>query len=101
VIPRILNPRNRSLLRGALLVLISLALALLLSGFPNNRANPFILLPALGAAAGTADHLRCMRTRWSWYHGGVVLLIYMDLMALSMILFFLLYPYTQWLTQTH
>jgi hypothetical protein len=83
------------------MVLLSLVLALLLSGFPSNRANAFIVLPALGAIAGTTDHLRCMRTRWSWYHGGVVLLIYMDLMALSMILFFLLYPYTQWLAGSH
>ncbi|WP_035349795.1 hypothetical protein [Edaphobacter aggregans] len=100
MLPRILNPRNRSLLRGGLLVLLSLGVALLLSDFPNNRANFFLVLPALTAAAGTLDHLRCMRTRWSWYHGGVVLLIYMDLMALSMILFFLLYPYTHWLASS-
>jgi hypothetical protein len=80
-----------------LLVLLSLGLSLLLSDFPSNRPNAFLILPALAAVAGTADHVRCMHTRWSWYHGGVVLLIYMDLMALSMILFFLLYPYTQWL----
>ena len=49
---------------------------------------------------GSIDHVRCMHTRWSWYHGGVVLLIYMDLMALSMILFFLLYPYALWLTRS-
>lgn len=91
--PRIFNPRNRSLLRGGLLVLLSLGITLLLSDFPNNRANPFIALPALAAAVGTIDHLRCMRTKWSWYHGGVVLLIYMDMMAISMILFLLLYPY--------
>ena len=70
----------------------------MLSDFPNNRANPLIVLPAIIAAAGTIDHLRCMRTQWSWYHGGVVLLIYMDLMSLAMILFFLFYPYTHWLT---
>ncbi len=93
MLPRILNPRNRSLLRGGLLVLLSLGITLLLSDFPNNRANPFIVLPAFAAIAGTVDHLRCMRTKWSWYHGGVVLLIYMDMMAISMILFFLLYPY--------
>jgi hypothetical protein len=98
VIPGIFNPRNKSLLRGALLVLLSLGLAMVLSDFPRNRANPFLVLPALIAIAGTVDHLRCMRTRWSWYHGGVVLLVYMDLMAISMILFFLLYPYAQWLT---
>ena len=82
------------------MVLLSLGLSLLLSDFPNNRANMFLVLPMVAAIAGTIDHLRCMRTRWSWYHGGVVLLLYMDLMALSMILFFLLYPYTHWLTST-
>jgi hypothetical protein len=30
----------------------------------------------------------------------VLLMIYMDLMALSMILFFLLYPYALWLTHS-
>jgi hypothetical protein len=100
VLPRILNPRNRSLLRGGLLVLLSLGITLLLSDFPNNRANSFIVLPALAAAAGTIDHLRCMRTKWSWYHGGVVLLIYMDMMAISMILFLLLYPYAITLTRS-
>lgn len=101
MIPRILNPRHRSLLRGGILVLLSLGVALLLSDFPNNRANAWITLPALGSIGGTIDHLRCMRTKWSWYHGGVVLMIYMDLMAISMILFFLLYPYAQWLSGTH
>lgn len=98
MIPRLLNPRNKSLLRGALLVLISLGVALLLSDFPHNRATLLLMLPALGTIAGTIDHVRCMKTSWSWYHGGVILLVYMDLMATSMILFFLLYPYAQWLT---
>jgi len=100
VISRFFNPRNRSLLRGALLVLLSLGAAVLLSDFPNNRANPFLVLPVLGAIAGTIDHIRCMRTRWSFYHGGVLLLIYMDLMALGMIFFFFLYPYALWLTHS-
>jgi hypothetical protein len=98
VIPRILNPRIRSLLRGAVLVLLSLGVAILMSDFPNNRATPWLLLPAIVAGAGTVDHVRCMSTKWSWYHGGVILLIYMDLMAIGLILFFLLYPYAKWLT---
>ncbi|MBS1821768.1 MAG: permease [Acidobacteria bacterium] len=98
MIPRILNPHYRSLLRGAVLVLLSLGIAFLLSGFPDNKKNPLIALTALGSIAGTIDHVRCMSTKWSWYHGGVILMIYMDLMATGMILFFLLYPYTQWLT---
>ena len=101
MIPRFFNPHNRSLLRGGLLVLISLGAAIRLADFPYNHANPWIALFALTAATGTLDHLRCMRTRWSWYHGGVILLIYMDLMALCMILFFLLYPYAGWMSSPH
>jgi hypothetical protein len=99
VIP-LFNPRKRSLLRGCLLVLLSLVAAILISGFPRNRATLFLILPALAAIAGTADTVRCMQRRWSFYHGGVLLLIYMDLMALCMILFLLLYPYAQWMVST-
>ena len=90
-----LNPRRRSLLRGILLVLLSLGFALLISGFPVIHTNPVLILPVLLAIAGTVDTVRCMQRRWSLYHGGVLLLIYMDLMALCMILFLLLYPYAQ------
>jgi hypothetical protein len=95
-----LNPRHPSLLRGSILVLLSLGLALLLSDFPHNRATIFLALPALAATTGTIDTIRCMRPRWDLYHGGVLLLIYMDLMALCMILFFLLYPYAGWITSS-
>lgn len=96
----LLNPRTRSLLRGSLLVLVSLAAALLLSDFPHNRANPFLVFPAAGALAGTVDTVRCMQRKWSFYHGGVLLCVYMDLMALCMIFFFLLYPYARWITSS-
>jgi hypothetical protein len=96
--PSFLNPRKRSLPRGILLVLTSLLAALLLSGFPQLHATPILILPALAAAVGTADTVRCMQRRWSFYHGGVILLIYMDLMALCMILFLLLYPYALWIS---
>ena len=79
-------------------MLLSLGISILLSDFPHNHANPLISVFALIAIAGLTDHLRCMRTRWSWYHGGVILLVYMDLMALCMIFFFLLYPYAHWIT---
>jgi hypothetical protein len=95
-----LNPRKRSLPRGILLVLTSLFAAIFLSGFPQLHATPSLVLPALAAAAGTADTIRCMQRRWSFYHGGVLLLIYMDLMALCMILFLLLYPYALWLSSS-
>jgi hypothetical protein len=101
VLPGFLNPRSRSLARGCLLVLSSLATAIFLSGFPNNHATPLLVVPTLVAVAGTIDTVRCMQRRWSFYHGGVLLLIYMDLMALCMILFLLLYPYAQWIVSSH
>ena len=100
MLPRPLNPRNRSLLRASLLVLIGLGTAILISGFPQIHPSLLIIFPALAAIAGTADTVRCMQRRWSLYHGGVLLLIYMDLMALCMILFLLLYPYAQWLVSS-
>ena len=101
VIYRIFNPRRTSLLRGSLLVLVSLTAALLLSNFPHNRATLALGLPALFAVVGTIDTMRCMRARWSFYHAGVMLLIYMDLMALAIILFVFLYPYMSWMTSSH
>jgi hypothetical protein len=79
------------------MVLGSLLMAFLLSGFP--RVNPAwpIVFPALVALWGTYETSRCLRLRWSFYHGGVLLLLYMDIMALAMIFFLLLYPYAGWL----
>ncbi|WP_238324803.1 permease [Pseudacidobacterium ailaaui] len=74
-------------------------MSFLISGFPNPRPSMFLLLPAAMALYGTFDTLRCLRLRWSLYHGRVLLLVYMDLMALAMILFLLLYPYEGWLQQ--
>jgi hypothetical protein len=100
VLPSFLNPRKRSLLRGSLLVLASLAGAIFLSDFPHNHATLLLIVPVLVTIAGTADTVCCMQRRWSFYHGGVLLLIYMDLMALCMVLFFLLYPYTRWIASS-
>ncbi len=98
MLPGFLNPRSRSLVRGCLLVLSGLATAILLSGFPQIHPAPALVLPTFAAIAGTVDTVRCMQRRWSLYHGGVLLLIYMDLMALCMILFLLLYPYAHWIS---
>jgi hypothetical protein len=93
MLPHILNPHHRSLLRGSVLVLGSLAAAFLISGFPDDRSTPFLVLPVLTALLGTADTIRCIRPRWDLYHGGILFCIYMDLMAVCMILFLLLYPF--------
>ena len=97
-LPAFLDVRRRSLARATLLVLLSFFAAAWLSDFPHNRANPFLVFPTFFALVGTADTVRCIRKRWSLYHGGVLFLIYMDLMADAMILFFFLYPYSLWIT---
>jgi hypothetical protein len=85
--------RAKSLVRGSLVVLISLGVATLMSHAPRLRPNAWVVLPLLTTIAGTVDTIRCMQRNWTWYHGGVVLCIYMDLMAMTLIAFFLLYPY--------
>ncbi len=92
-----LNPRNRSLPRATILVLVSLIVAFVLADFPEDRASLKLIIPSVAAALGTWDTIRCLQRRWSFYHGAVVVFIYMDIMALCMILFLLLYPYGRWL----
>jgi len=93
----VFNIRARSLLRGTALVLLSLVLALLCAGFPDIHPSPWILLPACAALYGTWETTRCLRRRWSFYHGGVMLLLYADVLVVALILFLLLYPYAHWL----
>jgi hypothetical protein len=97
MLPAFLNFRARSLIRGTLLVLASLGMSFLLSGFPHVHTAWPIIFAALAALWGTYETMRCLRLRWSFYHGGVLLLLYMDVMALTMIFFLLLYPYAGWI----
>lgn len=85
--------RRRSLLRGTLLVLGSVAAAFALSGFPHSRRTLLMLIPVALSLYGMFDTVRCIQRRWSFYHGGVILLLLMDLMAVFLILSFLFFPY--------
>ena len=93
----VFNIRARSLVRGTVAVLASLILACRFSGFPNLHASLKGIIPTITAFYGMWETMRCLRGRWSLYHGGVLLLLYMDVMAIFMILFLLLYPYARWL----
>jgi hypothetical protein len=97
----IFHLRQRSLARGNLLVLGSVLLTFWLSDFPRNRATPLLLIPAIGVILGTIDTARCIRRRWSLQHGGVILCLYMDLLAATLVLFSLLYPYILWINKVH
>lgn len=87
------NLSRRSLVRGNVLVLGSFAAAFLLSGFPESRATPLLIIPALLATVGTIDTLRCLRPQRDLYHAGIILCLFMDMLALCLILFFLFFPY--------
>ena len=44
------------------------------------------------AILGTIDTIRCVQRRWSFYHAGVLLLLYADLMILAAIVLMLFAP---------
>ena len=99
--PAVFNPRAHSLLRSNFIVFASVALATLISQFPHLHATSWLVLPFFACVVGTADTVRCLQKRWSFYHGGVMLCLYMDLLAITLILFFLFYPYLVWLGEPH
>jgi hypothetical protein len=85
---------NKSLVRGTVLALGSLWASFRLSGFPEVHICLWLIVPLLVVCAATWDTARCLQKRWSFYHGGVILLLYVDLMILLMISFLLLAPFS-------
>jgi hypothetical protein len=87
--------RQRSLIRGIVLSLASFLASLLLAGFPhieNLHGSPWQLASLLIAAWGMAETGRCLRGKWSLYHAGVLILLYSDLMILTLIVFLVAFP---------
>ena len=85
--------RQVSLVRGNALVGIGFALTVLISHAPELRPTLWLLLPLLLAMWGSAETARCLQKRWNWYHGGVLLLLYADVMVTVLAAFFLIYPW--------
>jgi hypothetical protein len=96
VLPRssLFRIRQRSLVRGTLLSLCAFALSLGMAGFPHidslhGSRWQWLLVPAVGWAM--VEKARCLRSQWSFYHAGVLILLYSDLMILALVLFLALY----------
>jgi hypothetical protein len=86
--------RRRSLVRGILLALGALAASLRLAGYPHldaPHASHWQILPVLAAGWAMVETARCLGRRWSFYHAGVLILLYAELMILALALFFWLY----------
>lgn len=86
--------RHRSLARALLLSLGAFFASLLLAGFPrinDLHGSHWQVVALLTAAWGMGETARCLRRRWTLYHAGVLLLLYTDLMILTMIVFLVAY----------
>jgi hypothetical protein len=69
--------------------------SLRLGGFPNINAlhsSHWQIVAALVAFWGMVETARCLDRRWSFYHAGVLLLLYTDLMILAMAVLLFLFP---------
>jgi hypothetical protein len=76
------------------LALGALAAAMGFAGFPhagNLHSSPWQFLAVLAAVWAMVETARCLDRRWSFYHAGVLLLLYSDLMILAMAVFLWLY----------
>jgi hypothetical protein len=87
--------RKKCLVRGVGLALCAFAASLLLAGFPhiaNLHGSPWQALTMLAAGWGLGETARCIRRRWCFYHAGVIILLYSELMILVLTVFLTFYP---------
>lgn len=93
--PVIFRLRCRSLLRGIVLALLALAVSLRMAGFPRIdrlHSSAWQILPALATCWALGETVRCFGRRWSFYHAGVLILAWTDLMILTLAIVFCLFP---------
>jgi hypothetical protein len=86
----IFRPRQKSLARGVVLSLGAFIASLRLAGFPrieNLHGSHWQVVALLAALWGMTDTARCLHRQWSFYHAGVLLLLYSDLMIVVMVVF--------------
>jgi hypothetical protein len=87
--------RQKSLVRAVLLSVGAFAASLCLAGFPHLErlhGSRWQILVLAVAAWGMAETARCLQRRWSFYHAGVLLLLYSDLMILAVVIMLMIVP---------
>jgi hypothetical protein len=87
--------RQRSLIRGIVLAIGAFAISLRLGGFPDINAlhsSQWQIFAALLAFWAMFETARCLDSRWTLYHAGVLLLLCTDLMILAMAVLLFIYP---------
>jgi len=71
------------------------AASLLLAGFPHVESlhgSRWQFTALLVAAWGMAETARCLQRRWSFYHAGVLILLYSELMIMASIVVLMAVP---------
>ena len=87
------NRASRSVLgRGIGLALAAFALGLLLANRNSIASRYLMMIPFMMAVAAIFDTARSMRVTWDFHHGGVVLLLYADMMRLTLIAVWTIWP---------
>lgn len=89
VFPHLFRIRDRSLARGVLLSLGAFVASLRLAGFPyieKLHGSRWQILAVPFACWGMVETVRCLHKKWDFYHAGVILLLYSELMILAMVL---------------
>jgi hypothetical protein len=87
--------RQKSIVRGIVLSLGAFGGSLRLAGFPyieDLHGSRWQFLALLVAAWGMAETARCLQRRWSFYHAGVLILLYANLMIMAAIVVLLAVP---------
>jgi CO dehydrogenase/acetyl-CoA synthase gamma subunit (corrinoid Fe-S protein) len=87
--------RQKSIARAIVLSVGAFFSSLRLAGFPrieNLHGSRWQILALVVAAWGMAETARCLERRWSFYHAGVLILLYADLMILATIVVLLAVP---------
>jgi hypothetical protein len=98
VLPRtsIFRLRQKSLARGIVLAMGSFIISLRLAGFPDINAlhsSNWQMVPALLEFWGMIETARCLsRRQWSMHHGGVLIILYTEVMILGMAVFLTIFP---------
>jgi len=80
--------RQKSLVRGIALSVGAFAASLGLAGFPHIEkihGSGWQIAALLAAAWGMIETARCLQRKWNFYHAGVLILLYADLIILAAI----------------
>jgi hypothetical protein len=93
--PTLIRLRQKSLVRAILLSLGAFAVSLRLAGFPyiDRLHGSYWQFAAMAVALwGMAETARCLNRKWNLYYAGILLLLYTNLMILTLMGFLVAYP---------